>query len=52
MIFLPVYAIVAPAIGFSLEYKNLASRLWTDGVFYFMIILVPAVCLSRDFVWK
>ena len=58
MAFLPLYASVAPAIGyslginFSLEYKNLPPRLWTDGVFYLMILLVPIVCLSRDFVWK
>jgi len=52
MLFLPVYCIVAPAIGFSTEYLNIVPRLWTDAVFYFMLILVPIVCLTRDFVWK
>ncbi|KAL0956262.1 hypothetical protein HGRIS_002416 [Hohenbuehelia grisea] len=52
MLFLPLYAVVAPAIGFSTEYQGIVSRLWTDWVFYFMLILVPIVCLSRDFVWK
>ncbi|KAI0060491.1 calcium transporting ATPase [Artomyces pyxidatus] len=52
MLFLPLYIVVAPAIGFSLEYRNLDPRLFTDGVFYFMLILVPVFCLSRDFVWK
>ncbi|TFK23677.1 calcium transporting ATPase [Coprinopsis marcescibilis] len=50
--FLPLYAIVAPAIGFSTEYQGLVPRLWSNGVFYLMIILVPLVCLVRDFVWK
>ncbi|KDQ53432.1 hypothetical protein JAAARDRAFT_137304 [Jaapia argillacea MUCL 33604] len=52
MLFLPLYAVVAPAIGFSSEYYGLVPRLWTDGVFYFFLILVPIFCLSRDFVWK
>ncbi|KAE9408669.1 calcium transporting ATPase [Gymnopus androsaceus JB14] len=52
MVFLPLYALAAPAIGFSEEYENIVPRLWTDAVFYFMIILVPIFCLSRDFAWK
>ncbi|PCH36737.1 calcium transporting ATPase [Wolfiporia cocos MD-104 SS10] len=52
MLFLPLYAVVAPAIGFSTEYYGLVPRLWTDWVFYFMLILVPIFCLTRDFVWK
>lgn len=52
MIFLPVYAVAAPAIGFSLEYEGIVSQLWTNVVFYLALLLVPIVCLSRDFVWK
>ncbi|EJD08415.1 calcium transporting ATPase [Fomitiporia mediterranea MF3/22] len=52
MLFLPVYAVVTPIIGFSREYEGIVPRLWTDAVFYFMLILVPVVCLARDFVWK
>jgi phospholipid-transporting ATPase len=52
MLFLPLYAVVAPAIGFSTEYYGLVPRLWTDAVFYFVLVLVPIVCLTRDFVWK
>lgn len=52
MLFLPLYIAVAPSIGFSLEYKGLDPRLFTDSVFWFTIVLVPAICLSRDFVWK
>ena len=52
MVFLPIYFIVAPSLGFSLEYRGLDPRLFTDSVFWFTIFLVPAICLSRDFVWK
>ncbi|KAG8221375.1 Ca-transporting ATPase [Butyriboletus roseoflavus] len=52
MIFLPLYALVAPAIGFSTEYAGLVPRLWTDAVFYFTLLLLPVVCLARDLAWK
>ncbi|KAI0629096.1 phospholipid-translocating P-type ATPase [Trametes polyzona] len=52
MLFLPLYAVVAPAIGFSTEYRGIVPRLWTDAVFYFVLLLVPIFCLTRDFVWK
>ncbi|KAL4252396.1 Phospholipid-transporting ATPase [Abortiporus biennis] len=52
MFFLPLYAVVAPAIGFSTEYRGIVPRLWSDGVFYFVLILIPIFCLSRDFAWK
>ncbi|KAF8160853.1 calcium transporting ATPase [Crassisporium funariophilum] len=52
MLFLPLYAVVAPAIGFSTEYSGIVPRLWTSGVFYYILILVPTFCLVRDFAWK
>ncbi|TFK80361.1 phospholipid-translocating P-type ATPase [Polyporus arcularius HHB13444] len=52
MLFLPLYAVVAPAIGFSTEYEGIVPRLWTNWVFYLVLLLVPIVCLTRDFVWK
>lgn len=52
MAFLPIYCIVAPAIGFSPEYTNIVPRLWSDAIFYFTLLLLPFVCLSRDFAWK
>ncbi|KAG2337855.1 hypothetical protein BDR05DRAFT_1004732 [Suillus weaverae] len=39
MLFLPLYAVVAPAIGFSTEYYELVPRLWTDAAFYFVLTL-------------
>ncbi|KAJ7690706.1 calcium transporting ATPase [Mycena rosella] len=52
MLFLPLYALVTPHLGFSQEYAGLVPRLWTDAVFYFVLLLIPIFCLSRDFAWK
>ena len=52
MLFLPPYAIIAPLLGFSTEYEGIVSQLWTNAVFYFMLLLVPILCLARDFAWK
>ena len=52
MLFLPIYIVIAPSIGFSLEYWGLDPQLFTDSVFWFTILLIPAICLCRDFVWK
>ncbi|KAG9311983.1 hypothetical protein JVU11DRAFT_7253 [Chiua virens] len=52
MLFLPLYAWIAPMLGFSTEYYGLVPRLWTDAVFYFMLLLLPVVCLARDLAWK
>ncbi|KAF8512600.1 Ca-transporting ATPase [Hysterangium stoloniferum] len=52
MVFLPLYALIAPLVGISIEYEGIVPRLWSDWIFYFTLLLLPAVCLSRDFVWK
>ncbi|KAK1078670.1 aminophospholipid translocase [Friedmanniomyces endolithicus] len=51
-IFLPVYAIVAPKLGFSEEYVNILPVLLTDPKFWLMMVVVPTLCLLRDFSWK
>lgn len=52
LVFLPLYQIIAPAIGFSLEYQNIVARLWTSPVFWFCLLVLPVLCLVRDFAWK
>ncbi|KAG9018263.1 hypothetical protein FRB90_011717 [Tulasnella sp. 427] len=52
MIFLPIYCLVAPALGFSPEYSGIVPRLWGDLPFYFSLLLLPCVCLIRDYAWK
>ncbi|KAH8828098.1 calcium transporting ATPase [Flagelloscypha sp. PMI_526] len=52
MVLMPAYAWLTPIIGFSKEYEGIVPRLWTNWVFYLFILLVPPICLVRDFVWK
>ncbi|GAA5937294.1 hypothetical protein JCM1841_006032 [Sporobolomyces salmonicolor] len=50
--FLPLYAFVAPKLGFSLEYTDIVGRLWSSLVFWLTIFGLPFVLLTRDFAWK
>lgn len=52
MVYLPLFATAAPALGFSLEYRGVLARLLSDPTFYGMAIVLPALCLLRDFAWK
>jgi len=52
MLFLPLYIVIAPSVNISKEYRGLDPRLFTNSVFWFTVLLVPAICLCRDFVWK
>lgn len=52
-IFLPVYATVAPKLGFSEEYVNILPKLFSDPNFWLMSMgVLPALCLLRDFAWR
>ncbi|KAL1305891.1 hypothetical protein AAFC00_004037 [Neodothiora populina] len=51
-IFLPIYATVAPKLGFSMEYHGVLPRLLGSPVFWLMITVLPVLCLLRDFAWK
>ncbi|KAL4867407.1 hypothetical protein BDV12DRAFT_171368 [Aspergillus spectabilis] len=50
--FLPAYGYAAPAIGFSTEYYGTIPRLFKDPIFYLMAIILPCICLLRDYAWK
>jgi phospholipid-transporting ATPase len=50
--FIAVYATVAPMIGFSMEYAGVVPRLFTSPVFWLQALVLPALCLLRDFSWK
>jgi len=50
--FIPIYATIAPATGISLEYQGLLSPLFTSPVFWLTILVIPFLCLTRDFSWK
>ncbi|RPB02219.1 phospholipid-translocating P-type ATPase [Choiromyces venosus 120613-1] len=50
--FMPAYATVAPMLGFSEEYHGILARLITSPVFWAMVVILPCLCLVRDFAWK
>lgn len=52
LVWLPLYAIVAPAIGFSEEYYGINVHLYTNIKFWATLFLLPTFCLLRDFCWK
>ncbi|KAF1995514.1 phospholipid-translocating P-type ATPase [Amniculicola lignicola CBS 123094] len=51
-IFIPIYAIVAPKINVSVEYSGVIQRLFPDPRFWGMLVVLPPLCLIRDFAWK
>ena len=50
--FLPAYGYAAPAIGFSKEYYGTIPPLFTSPVFYLSVVVLPCLCLLRDYAWK
>ncbi|KAL8999100.1 MAG: hypothetical protein Q9169_001988 [Polycauliona sp. 2 TL-2023] len=52
LIFLPIYGIVAPKVGVSPEYEGVIPQLFVSPVFYLMMVILPVLCLLRDFSWK
>ncbi|KAI9927666.1 hypothetical protein ASPWEDRAFT_176148 [Aspergillus wentii DTO 134E9] len=50
--FLPAYGYAAPAIGFSTEYYGTIPRLFQSPIFYLMAVVLPCLCLIRDYAWK
>ncbi|KAL7751308.1 aminophospholipid translocase [Sorochytrium milnesiophthora] len=51
IIFLPIYSIVAPLLNFSPQLQGM-QRLYSSAVFWFAVIVLPVVCLVRDYSWK
>jgi phospholipid-transporting ATPase len=52
LLFLPAYAEIAPRLGFSREFEGMNGRLWGSLPFWLMAIVLPPLCLMRDFAWK
>ncbi|KAI9801089.1 MAG: hypothetical protein M1833_002957 [Piccolia ochrophora] len=52
MVFIPVYGIVAPKAGASTEYEGTIPRAFTSPIFWLMALVLPVLCLLRDFSWK
>jgi phospholipid-transporting ATPase len=51
-ILMPIYAVVAPKVGISNEYIGVIERLFPDPRFWAMVLVLPPLCLVRDFAWK
>lgn len=50
--FIALYATVAPKIHISTEYYGVIPRLYSSPVFWLQVIVLPPLCLLRDFAWK
>ncbi|KAJ3387897.1 hypothetical protein HDU84_000433 [Entophlyctis sp. JEL0112] len=52
LVLFPIYGTVAPLINLSTELYGIPPIMYSSGVFWFSIILIPVLVLVRDFVWK
>lgn len=52
IVFIAVYATVAPKLGFSTEYHGVVPRLFTSPIFWIEMPTLAILCLARDFAWK
>ncbi|VVT49577.1 uncharacterized protein SAPINGB_P002338 [Magnusiomyces paraingens] len=50
--FFPAYATIAPLVNVSKEYRGVLSHLYSSAVFWAMLLVLPVMCLIRDFSWK
>lgn len=48
----PLYAIIAPKTGVSMEYRGVLAATYPSIVFWAMVFGVAVLCLLRDFAWK
>ncbi|ORX91371.1 phospholipid-transporting ATPase [Basidiobolus meristosporus CBS 931.73] len=52
LIFFPIYATAASSLGIAEEYDGLLPVLYGNPIFWFSIVLVPVICILRDYIWK
>jgi phospholipid-transporting ATPase len=52
LVFITGYGYAAPLVHFSTEYDGLVPKLFTSPVFYVQLVVLPVLCLIRDFAWK
>lgn len=54
LVLFPAYSYAAPAIGrgFSTELYAIIPVIFTSPAFYALCLILPPVCLIRDFAWK
>lgn len=52
LIFIPVWATVAPKVNLSNEYHGVLAHTFPSPTFWLTTIVVPILCLTRDVAWK
>lgn len=52
LIAFPLYAVIAPKVNVSKEYYGIVPFVYGSGVFWLTVIIVPILCLMRDFLYK
>lgn len=52
MVFIPAYGTIAPKLHASTEYHGVIPQLFTNPVFWLQALVLPVLCLIRDFAWK
>lgn len=52
MVFIPVYGTLLPMGGISKEYIGVIPVLFRSPVFWLQIVVLPVLCLIRDYAWK
>lgn len=52
MIAFPLYAVIAPKVNVSKEYYGIVPFVYGSSIFWLTIIVVPVLCLMRDFLYK
>jgi len=50
--FFPIFAIVGAKIGLTPDYYGIAGPLYGQPVFWLSIILLPLLCVLRDYAYK
>ena len=50
--FIAAYGTVAPMVHVSTEYHGVVPRLYTSPIFWLQTLVLPVLCLLRDFAWK
>ncbi|KAI0244756.1 aminophospholipid translocase [Massospora cicadina] len=47
-----LYGSVAPRFGIANEYNGMVPYIFGSGYFWILILVMPCLCLSRDYAWK
>ncbi|ODQ77312.1 hypothetical protein BABINDRAFT_41667 [Babjeviella inositovora NRRL Y-12698] len=52
ILFFPAYAVIAPLVNVSQEYKGVLPATYGSLTFWAMVFCLPVLCLMRDLLWK